>query len=197
MDFGEVIRHRRMVRRYLDTPVPTESLDRIIDAALRAPSAGFAQGQSLIVVTDRDQRERIAHAANEQEYVDRGYPRWLSVAPVHVVVTVSEEAYLDRYREPDKLGPDIDALDWDVPYWWVDGGATMMAILLAVVNEGLAAGFQGSHNFNNLRGVLGVPDTVTPLGVITIGFAAAHDQSRGSAQRGRKLPADTVHYDRW
>jgi nitroreductase len=197
MEFGEVLRRRRMVREYLDTPVPAASLERIVGAALTAPSAGFAQGQSLIIVTDVDQRHRIAVAAREPDYVDRGFPRWLSVAPVHIIVTVSEQIYLDRYREPDKLGPDIDTLDWEVPYWWVDGGTTLMAILLAAANEGLAAGFQGAHNFDGLGDIVGLPATALPLGVITIGFAADSEPRPSSAQRGRKHHSNIVHYDRW
>ncbi|NOX22591.1 MAG: nitroreductase [Actinobacteria bacterium] len=197
MDFGEVVGRRRMVRSYLDVPLPPGSLERIVAAALSAPSAGFAQGQSLVVITDASQRSRIAAAGNEQEYVEHGLPPWLSLAPVHIVVTVSEQAYVDRYRETDKLGPDMEKLPWDVPYWWVDGGTTMMAILLAATNEGLAAGFQGNHNFDGLGAVLDIPESEKPLGVITIGFAAPDDRARGSVLRGRRPPTDTVHYDRW
>ena len=197
MEFGDVVRRRRMVRGYLDTPVPADALQRIVDAAVKTPSAGFAQGQSLVVVTDQGQRKRIAESAAEPGYTDRGFEPWLSVAPVHFVITVSEQAYIDRYRENDKLGPEMDVLPWDVPYWWVDGGATMMAILLAAVAEGLAAGFLGAHSFKDLRSIVGIPDSESVLGVVTVGYAAHSVQEDRSSHRRRRARSEVVHWDRW
>ena len=136
MEFDEVIRKRRMVRNYTSDPVPPEALDRIVDAGLRAPSAGYSQGMGFVVVTDAATRKSIAHLAEEEEYVASGFDPWISTAPAHIVITVSESIYRERYREPDKLGPDGEEIDWPVPYWWVDAGAAMMAVLLAAVNEG-------------------------------------------------------------
>lgn len=192
-----MIRRRRMVREYLDTPVPADALQRIVDAAVKTPSAGFSQGQSLVVVIDKGQRERIAKSAREREYIGRGFEPWLSVAPVHFVITVSEQAYIDRYRENDKLGPEMDVLPWDVPYWWVDGGATMMAILLAAVAEGLAAGFLGAHNFENLRSIVGIPNSESVLGVVTVGYEAHSVQESRSLPRRRRPRSEVVHWDRW
>jgi nitroreductase len=52
MDFTDVIHKRRMVRNFTAAPVPPESLNRILDATRRGPSAGFTQGQDFIVVTE-------------------------------------------------------------------------------------------------------------------------------------------------
>ncbi len=68
---------------------------------------------------------------------------------------MSEEIYHSRYREPDKIQDDGTEIEWPVPYWWVDVGATAMLILLAAVNEGLAAGFLGTHRFPELSAELG------------------------------------------
>ena len=38
-----------------------------------------------------------------------------------------------------------------MPYWWVDAGASMMLLLLAAVDEGLAAGFLGSHRMSGFE----------------------------------------------
>jgi nitroreductase len=194
MDFTEVVRRRRMVRNYASLPVDPDALDRIIDAGLRAPSAGFTQGQSFVVVTDADRRSRIAELAGEPEYVARGFDPWVSRAPVHIAVCVSEAAYHDRYREPDKTDESGQEMDWPVPYWWVDAGASLMAILLAAVNEGLAAGFLGSQSFEGLSELLELPEEVTPIGVVTIGHPAP-DRRSSSLARGRR--PGTVHRERW
>ena len=49
MEFTEAVHMRRMVRNYLPDPVSDEVLNRILDSARRAPSAGFSQGQAFIV----------------------------------------------------------------------------------------------------------------------------------------------------
>ena len=196
MEFSEVIRKRRMVRHYQPRPVSPEVVERIVEAGLSAPSAGFSQGQSLIVVTERPTRQRIAELADEPRYVDRGFDPWLSGAPVHIVVCTAEADYRRRYREADKRAGHRGGTPWPVPYWWVDGGATLMAVLLAAVDEGLAAGFLGAHALAGLSALLGIPDHVTPLGVVTIGHPAL-DRRSASAARGRRPRSEVAHRGRW
>ena len=195
MDFRDVLSKRRMVRNYTSDPVAPETVDRIVDAARRGPSAGFSQGQKFIVVTDPEVRRAIAAAADEDDYVANGFDPWISSAPVHVVVCVREDDYHERYREFDKL-VDGSEIEWPVPYWWVDAGAALMLVLLAAVDEGLAAGFVGFHALPDIKGVLSIPDDVTPIGVVTIGHPAP-DRPSSSLERGRKARADTVFRDRW
>ena len=195
MDFQELLRKRRMVRNYTGDPVPDDAIDRILAAARRGPSAGYSQGQKFIVVTDPDVRGAIAAAADEDDYVANGFDPWISSAPIHVVVCVREDDYHERYREDDKLVGGAE-IEWPVPYWWVDAGASLMLILLAAVDEGLAAGFVGFHALPEIKGVLGIPDDVTPIGVVTIGYPAP-DRKSGSLKRGRKPETETVFRNRW
>ncbi|GBD84631.1 FMN reductase [NAD(P)H] [bacterium BMS3Abin02] len=196
MEFPDVVRHRRMVRNYTDDPVDPRAIDRIVAYAARAPSAGFTQGQSFIAVTDAQTRQAIADLAGESRYVAKGFDPWISRAPVHVVVCVSEEAYHRRYAEPDKASPGGREIEWPVPYWWVDAGASMMLVLLAAVDEGLAAGFLGVHAIPGLRDLLGIPESVFPIGVVTIGHPAP-DQRSDSLLRGRRPIGEIFHRERW
>ncbi len=194
MDFSEVINKRRMVRNYTDEPVSSDAIKRVLDAGRRAPSAGFSQGQSFVLVTDATTRVGIARLAGEDEYAASGFDRWISKAPVHVIVCVSEEAYHERYREADKVNSEGAEIEWPVPFWWVDAGASLMAILLAAVNEGLAAGFLGVHDLTGLKSLLSIPAEVSPIGIVTIGHPAP-DRRSGSLARGWK--PDVIHRDRW
>lgn len=196
MQFSEALARRRMVRNYTDEPVDAESLDRIAAAALRAPSAGNSQAIGVVVVTDQQTRSRIAEIADEPSYVDAGFHPWISKAPAHIVIAVSEKVYRDRYSEPDKLDDDGSEMEWPVPYWWVDAGASMMAVLLAAVDEGMSAGFLGVHSVPDLSDLLGIPDHFHPIGVTTVGHAAP-DRRSGSLNRPKKGPADVVFHDRW
>jgi nitroreductase len=196
MEFKETLARRRMVRNYTEQPIPGDVLNRIAGAALRAPSAGYSQGVSVVTVVDSAQRQAIAHLADEAGYVELGFDPWISRAPAHIVIAVSEQVYKDRYAEPDKLDADGKEIDWPVPYWWVDAGAAMMAVLLAAVDEGLAAGFLGVHSVPSLARLLDMPPEFTPIGVITVGYRAP-DRRSSSLKRGRKARDQVLHLDRW
>jgi nitroreductase len=184
MEFRETVRRRRMVRNYdPDRPVARETVERIVEAGQRAPSAGFSQGQRVVVVTSAERRQRVAEICGEPEYVAAGFDPWVSRAPVLIVPCVSEAVYHARYREPDKLQHDGTEIDWPIPYWWVDAGATMMLILLAAVDEGLAGGFLGTHRLSALQDELGLPPDMVPIGVITVGYPLP-DRRSGSLKRG-------------
>jgi len=196
MEFREVLSRRRMVRNYTDEAVDDEVLGRIAAAALRAPSAGNSQAIGVVVVTDQATRGAIAGIADEASYVGAGFDPWISKAPAHIVISVSEKVYRDRYSEPDKLGPRGEPIEWPIPYWWVDAGAAMMAVLLASVDEGLAAGFLGVHSAPDLSTLLEIPNHFRPIGVITVGHPAPDRQS-GSLDRPKKTPDDVVFSNRW
>ncbi len=196
MEFRDVVRRRRMVRNFTSDPVDPDAVARIIDLARRGPSAGFSQGQYFVVVTEETMRRAIAELADEAAYVAAGHDPWISSAPVHVVVCTSEADYHRRYREPDKLRRDGTEIEWPVPYWWVDAGAALMTMLLAAVDEGLAAGFFGVHRLGGLAKLIGLPADVVPIGVVTLGHPAP-DRRSGSLTRGWKSPEAVVHQERW
>lgn len=192
MEFSKVVRKRRMVRSYRPDPVPREALERMLHAATKAPSAGFAQGQRFVVVTEQTRRDAIAELGDEAAYRSQGFEPWLSVAPVHVVVCLVEGDYEQRYSEPDKSG----RAQWHVPYEYVDTGAALMSLLLAAVDEGFAAGFFGAHRLPGLSELLGLPPEVTPVGIVTVGKPGRGDR-RGSAGRGRRPAAELVRWESW
>ncbi|MEP7158151.1 MAG: nitroreductase family protein [Chloroflexota bacterium] len=197
MDFREVVRRRRMVRNYdSERPVSRESLERIAAAAQRAPSAGFSQGQRLVIVTDPARRHRIAEICHEPEYVEAGFDPWVSRAPALIVPCVSEQIYHARYQEPDKVNDDGTEIDWPIPYWYMDIGATALLVHLAAIGEGLAAGFLGLSDYTDLKNELGIPSDQQPVGVITIGHPLP-DRKSGSLKRGWVNRDDFAHWEQW
>jgi nitroreductase len=196
MDFADVIHKRRMVRNFTADPIPTATLDRILAAARRGPSAGFTQGQDFVVVTDSTAKHQIAQLCGEERYVQRGFAPFVSAAPVLIIPCTTENAYHRRYQQPDKINKDGTEIEWPVPYWFIDVGCAVMLLLLAVVNEGLTAGFAGAHDLTALRTLLNIPDEVTPVGVIPIGRPAP-DKPSPSLKRGRRPQRDVVHQEKW
>jgi nitroreductase len=149
-----------------------------------------------VVVTDPALRSAIARLADEPAYVELGFDPWISKAPAHLVISVSEKVYRDRYSEPDKLDEDGSQIEWPIPYWWVDAGASMMAVLLAAVDEGLTAGFLGVHSVPDLAALLEIPEHFQPIGVVTVGHAAP-DRRSGSLDRPKKRVDDVIFSNRW
>lgn len=196
MELTQAVLKRRMVRHFTDEPVPPETVERMIELARHAPSAGFTQGQAWVVVTDPAMKQAIATLCGEESYVERGFHPFVSGAPVLVIPCTSEAAYHRRYQEADKTQDDGTEIIWPVPYWHMDVGCAVMVLLLAVVDEGLSAGFAGTHDLDALRALLGIPADVTPVGVIPIGHRAP-DVPSPSLQRGRKADAEYLHRDRW
>ena len=198
MEFSEVVRSRRMVRHFAPDPVEREVLERIAATAQRAPSAGFSQGQRLVIVTEPERRRRLAELVGEAFYTDKGFDPWISEAPALFVPAVSARVYVERYNEPDKRDPSLPPGtedEWDVPYWWMDVGCTVMLILLAAVDEGLAAGFAGG-DFDGIREEVGLPDDFTPVGVIPVG-RPLRDKKSPSLRRGKRSLDEFLHWERW
>jgi nitroreductase len=200
VEFAEVVRRRRMVRNYdPDRPVPPEVVDRLMDHATRAPSAGFSQGWAFLVLTEPGDRELFWSAATPADG-DLQTP-WLEGmrrAPLVIVALSHRAAYLDRYAEPDKGWTDRDEARWPVPYWHIDTGFAALLILLTAVDEGLDACFFGipPERTAAFRGAFGVPEPYTPVGAITVGYRAP-DRRSPSLQRGRRPTEQVVHHGRW
>lgn len=195
VEFRDILKRRRVVRAYEPDAIPHESIERIVSTVRRAPSAGFSQGQRLVVVTDPEQRRRITELFG-------GYD-WISEAPVLIAVCIREDDYHDRYTEPDKLAlTGGEEIDWVVPFWYLDAGAAAMLILLAAIDEGYAAGLFGVFRdaLPGFREILELPDDVEVTCCITIGRPAQEPgrelQSSRMTQRRRTLD-ELVRWQRW
>lgn len=196
MELKETILKRRMVRNFADKPIDPETIERIVQLTRHAPSAGFTQGQSFIVVTKPELKKAIADTCQEEEYVKGGFDAFISKAPVLLIPCTSEMAYHRRYQQPDKVDKEGNEIEWPVPYWFMDIGCAVMIALLAAIDEGLVTAFAGSKDLKTLRALLNMPDEVTPVGVIAVGYRA-QDVPSPSLKRGRKADAEYVHYERW
>jgi FMN reductase [NAD(P)H] len=191
-----------MVRHYTGEPVPRDVLERVVETVRRAPSAGYSQGQRLLVVTEEAGRAEVARVLGETGWTstDRFEP-WLESAPVHVLVCTREGDYHDRYRREDKL-VDGEEIDWPVPFWFVDAGAALMLVLLAALDEGLAAGLSGvpSQAATELRSCFEIPEDVEIVALVTIGYGAPDPEWSAVTSRRtqrRREPGQVVRWERW
>jgi FMN reductase [NAD(P)H] len=202
VEFRKLLPRRRMVRHYRSAPVPQEVVRRIVETVRRAPSAGYSQGQRLLVVTEDAGRAEIARIFREAGWTDSdGREPWLESAPVHLFVCTREQDYHERYGKPDKLQGGRE-IDWPVPYWFVDAGAALMLVLLAAIDEGLAAGVSGvpKDAAAALRSSFRIPEDVTLVALVTIGEAAPDPGWSAVTSRRtqpRRAPDEVVRWERW
>jgi nitroreductase len=190
-----------MVRNYTDAPVDAAALDRVLAAGRRAPAAGNAQALDLLVLAGADETGAYWDVTLPSPRRD-GF-RWpgLLRAPVLVLPYVRPAAYAERYAEPDKHGPGrglgAGPDRWPVPYWHVDAGMAVMAMLLAALDEGLGALFFGQFGHAAaLRAAFGVPDGHEAVGTLALGHPAPDEPGR-SAGRPRRPAADVIRRGRW
>jgi len=198
MEFQDVVRRRRMVRNFEDRPIPSDLLDRILENALHAPSAGFSQGWAFVVLEGPEQTATFWGASFGDD--DRAQFTYdgLFRAPVVVICLSHKQAYLDRYAEPDKGWTDKSESHWPVPYWDIDTGFASLLMLLTAVDAGLGALFFGifPERLASVRTAFGIPDEYTPIGAIAIGYAAP-DMPSPSLKRGRRPQAAVIHRAGW
>ena len=205
MEFRDVVRRRHMVRDYdPDRQVPPEVRDRLLEHAIRAPSAGFSQGWAFLVLESAEERELFWSVTAVSFPTRPGAPDgWLNRmrrAPLLIVPLSNKSAYLDRYAEPDKGWTDRDESRWPVPYWDVDAGMASLLMLLTAVDEGLGACFFGipGGQVPRFRAEFGVPEGFVPIGAITVGHSAEDAGASGSPSRRARRPlGDVVHRGGW
>jgi nitroreductase len=200
MEFRDVVRRRRMVRDYdPDRPVPAEVRERLLEHAIRAPSAGFSQGWAFLVLESAEERARFwAETTDETDAGDAWLTR-MRRAPLLIVPLSHKAAYLERYAEADKGWTDLDESRWPVPYWDIDTGMASLLMLLTAVDEGLAACFFGvpPEHIGRFRAAFGVPGAYTPIGCLSIGYQGAEDVRSPSLKRGRRGVDEVVHRGHW
>jgi nitroreductase len=191
-----------MVRSFSAEAVDASVLDRILDAGRRAPAAGnAAEGRAFVVLDDPSRYWDVALPAGAR----RDAFAWpgLLAAPILVVVCVRPEAWSERYAEGDKdraasLGSGPDA--WPQPFWWVDAGLSIEAMLLAGRAEGLGACLFGLFDREaDVLAALGAPDGWRGVGVVALGHPdPAGDPRPGRSARRPRPPLDeVVHRNRW
>jgi len=200
--YYDLLKERRMVRHYTGEPVARDVLERIVATVRRAPSAGFSQGQRLLVVDDPGVLAQVA-ALNDDDPLE-GVEPWFETAAAQIFVMTREQDYHDRYNRPDKLeSTGGEEIVWPVPFWHVDAGAAMMLILLAAIEEGLAAavyGIVGGDDDAKLRELLRIPDDLTLVAGISIGYPLPDPgwSSKTSRATQRRRPVDElVHWNTW
>lgn len=162
-----------MCRKFENKAVPKEKIGKILDSALKSPSAGHTQPQEYIVIRDKSVKVALGKAALGQMFI--------AEAPL-VIAVVS-----DRERSAAVYGGRGRHF-----YSIVDGSFASMLILLSAINEGLGACFVAAFDDTAVSRVLDLPDHVRPIGIIPIGYCLERPVKLSRIPK-RKI----VHQERW
>jgi len=151
MDTFEAIETRRSVRQFkTDHDISDEDIEKILHAAIMAPSAGNSQCWHFIVVRDAFLKERLAKEAGQQLFIEQ--------APIVIVVCAdlekSRAAYGDRGH---------------ATYALQDTAAATENMLLAARALNLGACWIGSFEEAKASDILGLPKNLRPVAMVPIG----------------------------
>ena len=138
-----------------------------------APSAGNLQSWEFIVVRDGGAKGQIADACHGQDFI--------ADAPVVVIVCANGE------RSGSKYGSRGERF-----YSIADACIAGAYLQLAAADMGLGTVWVGAFNEERIRGILGIPNHITPIGVFPIGHPAEE------GHRKERLPLEKVlHMEKW
>ncbi|MFX0162282.1 MAG: nitroreductase family protein [Candidatus Hodarchaeota archaeon] len=173
MDLFEAIKRRRSIRKYMDEDVLEEDLEKILEAAILAPSAGNRQAWDFVIVRDESVKKALVKAALGQNFI--------AEAPVVVVVCANMERSASRYGS---RGSGL--------YCIQDTAAAIQNMLLAVTALGLGACWIGAFHEEGVTKILELPIGVRPVAIIPIGHPAKIPRPTP-----RFRLSEVLHYEKW
>lgn len=169
MEALEAILTRRSIRKYESKPVPPDVIDKLLEAAMAAPSSMNLQPWRFVVIND--------HAVLDKIPEIHPHAKMLKEAPLAILVCA-----------------DTNAQDME-GYWVQDCSAATQNILLAAHAVGLGAVWLGifprNERMEGITGLTGLPDDIKPVTLISIGYPA---EVKSPSDR---YNSSFVHYNNW
>ena len=149
MTIYDIIQTRRSIRSFLDTPVPDDVLNRILNAARFAPSGSNRQPSRLIVIHDREQRKSLVPMCANQDFISK--------APL-IIVGVGKTIHFNR---GNYMGDYAILMDVTI---------VMDHLMLAARYEGLGSCWIGAFDNAALKAFLHIPEGWNIIGLTPIGY---------------------------
>jgi nicotinate-nucleotide--dimethylbenzimidazole phosphoribosyltransferase len=197
-----VIDGRRDVRRFRPDAVDDALLERVLEAAHRAPSVGLSQPWRFVVVRSTETRARVRALAERERA--RQAPRFgararafldqkvegVLEAPVGVCVCcVAPPEGTEVLGRSTIPATDVYSTACAIQNLWLTARA-----------EGLGVGWVSFYRPDELRAVLGIPDAVEPVAWLCVGWPDERPLRPGLERAGwaqRRPLADVIHHERW
>jgi len=171
METRDAIRSRRNVRTYDERPISGESLELILEAGRRAPSASNRQPWDFVVVTDRQKLEQMSNMWRNARHV---------AGSAATIVLVLPEPEDDRYRLMDQY----------------DLGQATMAMTLAAADLGIGSAHAAVGDQEACRVLFAIPESHYCPYLLALGYPG--DGPLAPIERpDRRALDEIVHLGRW
>jgi nitroreductase len=171
MDIFETINIRKSIRQYTSAPVSDGDLNRILEAARRAPSWKNSQCWRFIIVRDNEMKNKLAGTLPPLNGAAEG----IRNAPLTIIVCA------ELYRAGFKQGqPETDKGDW----FMYDVGMAMEHICLAAAALGLGTVHVGLFDAVKAGKILGVPEGYTVVTMTPLGYPEGESKVTGRKEIG-------------
>jgi len=171
----DLIKHRKSVRDFLETPVEREKIMMCLEAARQAPSASNSQPWRFIVVDDKELKDRLCDAAFGGLYFINSFCK---TAPVIVVVISEKSKFLAR----------IGGTFRGTKYYLIDVGAACEHFVLEAEDLGLGTCWIGWFNERAVKSVLNIPKNKKIDILIALGY---YDREKLGPEHERE-PMDKI-----
>jgi nitroreductase len=169
MDFFKMVEDRRSMRKYAETPVEEEKLQKILETANKAPSAGNLQAYEIFVVRNLEHRQALVIASWDQGF--------LAEAPVVLVFCAHPARAAEKYNE---RGIGL--------YCIQDATIACTFAMLAAKAQGLDTVWVGAFDEAAVSKIAHIPPNLRPVAMLPIGYAG-----RVPSIRPRRTLGDLVH----
>ncbi len=159
----KTIHNRTSLRRYKDTPISDEHLKTVLEATLRAPTAGNMMLYSVLTIKDQAMKEKLSKTCDNQPFIAR--------APLLLVFLADYQRWFDYYRMSDVAQlrePDVGDLFLAMD----DAIVAAQTAVLAAESLGMGTCYIGDimENYETHRELLQLPDYVFPAAMLTLGY---------------------------
>ena len=160
---------RRSIRKYTDQPVSDGDIEKILRAAMAAPSAGNQQPWEFIVIKDR----------NLLNDITKVHPHSHMLKEANVAIVVCADPARERYSD----------------FWVQDCAAATENMLLEAQHLGIGSVWLGVYpredRVKGIREILGIPERIVPFSIVSLGYPAEKKEPSDRYDSSR------IHINKW
>ena len=159
----ETIKNHRSIREYLDKDISDEIIDEIVKAVQSMPNSINGQQTTVIVVKDKDKKEKLAEFVGNQEYVAKAPVFLVFVMDFYRTYLAGEKTGLGQVIHEDIEGVEVGA---------VDSGIALGTAIIAAESLGLGTVPIGGirKNPEEVIELLSLPKYTFPMVGLAIGY---------------------------
>ena len=168
MEFYDVIKKRKSIRRFKPDLVPMDTIKKILDAARMAPTWANMQGVKLLIVNEKEVVEKVGVAIGQ---------KWAKYSPMFIVAISKATS---------------SGTNSGLKYFMLDVGIVFEHLILAATAEGLGTCWIGHFNEEEVKNILSIPDKYRVVALTPLGYP-----SMPAKETGKKPLSAMVHLNKY